>query len=60
MPAKSAAQRSWAFAVKGAKWAKAHHFDTPGKLPARVGKRPKGRKKVKKHNRGHGYGRPHP
>ncbi len=36
MPARSAAQRKWAFAVKGAKWAKAHHFDTPGKLPARV------------------------
>ncbi len=36
MPAKSAAQRRWAFGVKGKKWAKAHHFDTPGKLPARV------------------------
>jgi hypothetical protein len=43
MPAKSSAQRKWAFAVKGAKWARAHHFDTPGKLPARVAK-----KKVKK------------
>ncbi len=39
MPAKSSAQRKWAFAVKGAQWAKAHHFDTPGKLPARAGKK---------------------
>jgi hypothetical protein len=38
MPAKSQAQRKWAFAVKGAKWAKAHHFDNPGKLPKRVKK----------------------
>jgi hypothetical protein len=48
MPAKSEAQRKWAFAVKGAKWAKAHHFDTKGKLPARV----KGKKKAGKKKRG--------
>jgi hypothetical protein len=27
MPAKSQKQRRWAFAVKGPKWARAHHFD---------------------------------
>lgn len=27
MPAKSARQRRWAFAVKGKAWAKKHHFD---------------------------------
>ena len=36
MPAKSEAQRKWAFGVKGPAWAKAHHFDTKGKLPARA------------------------
>jgi hypothetical protein len=36
MPAKSQAQRKWAFGVKGAKWAKAHHFDNAGPLPKRV------------------------
>ncbi len=40
MPAKSTAQRKWAFGVKGAAWAKAHHYDNPGKLPARVKKKP--------------------
>ncbi len=39
MPAKSTAQRKWAFGVKGARWAKAHHFDNRGKLPARVRKK---------------------
>jgi hypothetical protein len=50
MPAKSSAQRRWAFAVKGAAWARKHHFDTPGKLPAKVGttKGTKGTKKGKK------------
>ena len=43
MPAKSEQQRQWAFSVKGEKWAKKHHFDTKGKLPARV----KGKKKGK-------------
>lgn len=28
MPARSRRQQQWAFAVKGEKWAKAHHFDT--------------------------------
>lgn len=41
MPAKSAAQRRWAFGVKGKAWAKRHHFDTPGKLPNRVLKKRK-------------------
>jgi hypothetical protein len=36
MPAKSEAQRKWAFAVKGEDWAKKHHFDTKGKLPKRA------------------------
>lgn len=49
MPAKSEAQRKWAFGVKGAKWAKAHHYDNIGKLPARV--KPKARKKVAKKRR---------
>ena len=33
MPAVSSQQRRWAFAVKGAAWARRHHFDTPGPLP---------------------------
>jgi hypothetical protein len=37
MPAVSQAQRAFLFATKGAAWAKRHHFDNPGKLPARVG-----------------------
>lgn len=36
MPAKSQAQRKWAFGVKGARWAREHHFDTPGPLPKRA------------------------
>ena len=39
MPAVSQQQRRWAFAVKGAAWAKAHHFDNPGKLPLRKKRR---------------------
>lgn len=39
MPAKSEAQRRFIYAKKGAAWAKKHHFDNPGKLPARVGKK---------------------
>jgi hypothetical protein len=35
MPAQSEAQRRWAFGVKGAAWAKEHHFDNKGKLPDR-------------------------
>lgn len=38
MPAKSQAQRAFLYATKGAAWVKAHHFDTKGKLPARVKK----------------------
>jgi hypothetical protein len=33
MPARSQAQRRWAFGTKGSKWAKSHHFDNKGKLP---------------------------
>ena len=36
MPAKSQAQRRWAYANKGKAWAKAHHFNTKGKLPKTV------------------------
>ena len=31
----SEAQRRWAFGVEGKDWAREHHFDNPGKLPAR-------------------------
>ena len=49
MPFKSQAQRKWAFAVKGATWAKKHHMDNKGKLPARVkGKTRKGKKTKKR------------
>lgn len=46
-PARSEAQRRWAFGVKGAKWAKAHHFDNKGKLPKRVKPKAKPRKAKK-------------
>ena len=36
MPAKSEAQRRWAYGVKGEKWAEKHHFDNPGDLPAKA------------------------
>jgi hypothetical protein len=39
MPAVSSQQRRWAFAVKGATWARRHHFDTPGPLPTYVRKK---------------------
>lgn len=39
MPARSQKQRAWAFAVKGAKWAKRHHFNNKGKLPRRAKKK---------------------
>jgi len=40
MPAKSQAQRRYLHAKFGKSWAKKHHFDTKGKLPARAkGKR---------------------
>jgi hypothetical protein len=41
MLAKSEAQRRYMFAVKGKKFAKAHHFDNKGKLPSRVVKKRK-------------------
>jgi len=34
MPAESQAQRGFIFAKFGPAWAKEHHFDNPGKLPA--------------------------
>ena len=43
MPAKSEAQRKLLNARFGHAWVKEHHFDNPGKLPAKVGN-----KKVKK------------
>lgn len=43
MPAKSEAQRRLLNAKFGHKWVKAHHFDNKGKLPARVGKKRKGK-----------------
>jgi len=38
MPAVSSQQQRWAFGVKGAAWARAHHFDNPGKKPRKVKK----------------------
>lgn len=50
MPAKSQAQRRWAFGVMGEAWAKAHHMDNAGKLPARAKavKKKKGKAKARK------------
>jgi hypothetical protein len=39
MPAVSEAQRRLLYARFGAAWVRAHHFDTPGKLPRYVRKR---------------------
>lgn len=39
MPAKSEAQRRFIYGTKGAAFAKAHHFDNKGKLPAHANKR---------------------
>lgn len=44
MPAKSEAQRRKLYATKGAAWCKAHHYDNPGPLPAKVKKPKKGKK----------------
>lgn len=41
MPARSQAQRAYLYSRFGAAWVKAHGFDNPGKLPARVGKKRK-------------------
>jgi len=48
MPAKSEAQRKWVYGVKGAEWAKKHHYDNPGKLPKRVAKKKTPKKSIKK------------
>jgi hypothetical protein len=45
MPARSQAQRRWAYGVKGAKWAKKHHFNNKGKLPKRVKAKSKRRRR---------------
>ncbi|HET9676104.1 MAG TPA: hypothetical protein VFP21_01205 [Solirubrobacterales bacterium] len=39
MPAVSQAQRRFLYATKGAAWVHLHHFDNPGKLPARKRKK---------------------
>jgi hypothetical protein len=43
MPARSQAQRAYLYWRFGAEWVKKHHFDTKGKLPARIRKK-KGKK----------------
>jgi len=37
MPARSEAQRKLIYARFGVAFARKHHFDNPGKLPAKVG-----------------------
>lgn len=39
MPAKSEAQRRYLAVKFGGEWMQQHHFDNPGKLPARVGRK---------------------
>jgi hypothetical protein len=51
MPAKSQAQRKWAYGVKGKAWAEKHGFDNPGKLPKRVAKKKPAKKAKKGKNR---------
>jgi hypothetical protein len=46
MPAKSQAQRAYLAQKFGPEWLKKHHFDNPGKLPAKV-KQPKPKAKPK-------------
>lgn len=48
MPAKSQAQRAFLNAHFGHNWVKAHHFDTKGKLPAKVGSKKKAKKTRRK------------
>lgn len=48
MPAKSEAQRAYLYSHFGKEWVEAHHFNTPGKLPARVGMKTKKAAKPKK------------
>jgi len=45
MPARSQKQRRWAFGVKGAAWARKHHFDNKGKLPKRVKRKTRRRRR---------------
>lgn len=45
MPAKSEAQRRYLRATKGDAWVKRHHYDNEGKLPERVKKKPRRKKK---------------
>lgn len=47
MPAKSRAQRAYLEAHFGHDWVKKHHFDNPGKLPAKVAGHVNKRKKAK-------------
>jgi len=52
MPAKSQAQRGFLYRKFGKAWAKAHHFDNPGKLPAYVsGSKAKHKKQSPKRKR---------
>jgi len=56
MPAVSEAQRRWAYANKGAAWAKEHHFDNKGKLPARKAANARAAKRrLRKKHRKPGY-----
>jgi len=41
MPAKSQAQRAYLAHKFGPEWLKKHHYDNPGKLPAKVKSTPK-------------------
>lgn len=51
MPSVSQAQRAYLYMHFGKDWVKTHHYDTKGSLPARVGKRKKGKKPVRKKGR---------
>ena len=58
MPAKSEAQRRWAFGRMGEKWARKHHYANKGKLPARAKKRKHSAlKRIRKRRAKHGKGR---
>ena len=46
MPAKSQAQRAYLAQKFGPEWLKKHHYDNPGKLPAKV--KPPAKPKAKK------------
>jgi len=51
MPARSQAQRRWVYAVKGKAWAKRHHFNNKGKLPARIRKKKTRKRKTRSRKR---------